>query len=157
MPFGPGFALNFVERIFFLSSRFTWKAFLINFNFVRETRQCKFVHNGFRKKFLLKVFFVWGYFHILFYITSYTFLYIKCTFMTSESFPVSYIIAIATCWTKSVKFTLSIAVHTGVLAKNQFWPVATQKKRIGEQLKEKSRRPLLARAALNAASLGCNW
>ena len=80
----------------------------------------------------------------------------KMYFMTSESLPVGYIIAIATCWTKSVKFTLSIAVHTGILAKNQFWPVATRKKRIGEQLKEKSRRPLLARAALSAASLGCN-
>ena len=43
-----------------------------------------------------------------------------------------------------------------VLAKNHFWLVATRKKRIGEQLKEKSRGPLLARAALNAASLGYN-
>ena len=46
----------------------------------------------------------------------------------------SYIIAVAARWTKSVKFTLSIAVHTGVRAKNHFWLVATQKKRIGEQL-----------------------
>ena len=46
----------------------------------------------------------------------------------------SYIIAVAARWTKSVKFTLSIAVHTGVLAKNRFWLVTTQKKRIGEQL-----------------------
>ena len=76
--------------------------------------------------------------------------------MTSESLPVGYIIAIATRWTKYVKFTLSIAVHTGVLAKNHFWLVATRKKRIGEQLKEKSRGPLLVRAALNAASLGYN-
>ena len=37
-------------------------------------------------------------------------------------------------WTKSLKFTLSIAVHGGGLAKNNFWLVATQKKRIGEQL-----------------------
>ena len=35
---------------------------------------------------------------------------------------------------KSFKFTLSIAVHRGGLAKNHFWLVATQKKRIGEQL-----------------------
>ena len=77
--------------------------------------------------------------------------------MTSESLPVGYIIAIAARWTKSVKFTLSIAVHTGVLAKNHFWLVATRKKRIGEQLKEKWRGPLLARAVLNAASLGYNW
>ena len=48
--------------------------------------------------------------------------------MTSESLPVGYIIAIAARWTKSVKFTLSIAVHTGVLAKNHFWLVATRKK-----------------------------
>ena len=41
--------------------------------------------------------------------------------MTSESLPVGYIIVIATRWTKSVKFTLSIAVHTGVLAKNHFF------------------------------------
>ena len=36
--------------------------------------------------------------------------------------------------TKSMKFTLLIAVHRGGLAKNHFWLVATQKKRIGEQL-----------------------
>ena len=59
--------------------------------------------------------------------------------MTSESRPVGYIIAIAARWTKSVKFTLSIA-----------------KKRIGEQLKERSRGSLLARAALHAASVGYN-
>ena len=73
-------------------------------------------------------------------------------------------------WTKSLKFTLSIAVHGGGLAKNHFWLVATQKKRIGEQLNYfwnmcpkpfswaknkrklfsdgKSRGPLLARVAL---------
>lgn len=34
--------------------------------------------------------------------------------------------------TKSVKFTLSIAVHAGGLAKNQFCRVTTEKKRIGE-------------------------
>ena len=76
--------------------------------------------------------------------------------MTSESLPVGYIIAIAARWTKSVKFTLSIAVHTGVLAKNNIWLVATRKKKIGEQLKGKWRGPLLVRAALNAAFLGCN-
>ena len=60
----------------------------------------------------------------------------------------------------------SIAVHTGGLAKYHFWPVATQKRRIGEQLNcfwnlcpaknkrklffdGKSRGLLLARAALN--------
>ena len=47
---------------------------------------------------------------------------------------VSYIVAVAARWTKSLKFTLSIAVHRGGLAKNHFWLVATQKKRIGEQL-----------------------
>ena len=34
---------------------------------------------------------------------------------------------------KSVKFTPSIAVHTGGLTRSKFWPVATQKKRMGEQ------------------------
>ena len=70
-----------------------------------------------------------------------------------------------------MKFTLSIAVHRGGLAKNHFWLVATQKKRIGEQLSYflnmchvafswakckrkmfsdgKSRGPLLTRAALD--------
>ena len=76
---------------------------------------------------------------------------------------------------KNVKFTLSIAVHTGGLAENDFWlvHVETQKKqRIREQLNyfwnmcpnpfswakmknqflwQKSRRPLLARAALSNA------
>ena len=37
-------------------------------------------------------------------------------------------------WTKSLKFTLSIAVHGGGLAKNHFLLVTVQKKRIGEQL-----------------------
>ena len=82
----------------------------------------------------------------------------------------SYITANAARWIKSVKFTLSIAVHRGGLAKNHFWLVATQKERIGEQLNYfwnmwpkpfswaknkrelfsdgKSRGPLLARAAL---------
>ena len=93
---------------------------------------------------------------ILYYILHFSVHKILFTFITSESLSVSYIIAIAARWTKSVKFTLSIAVHTGVLAKNHFWLVATRKKRIGEQLKEKSRGPLLVRAALNAASLGYN-
>ena len=93
---------------------------------------------------------------ILYYILHFSVHKIFFTFMTSESLSVSYVIAIAARWTKSVKFTLSIAVHTGVLAKNHFWLVATRKKRIGEQLKEKSRGPLLVRAALNAASLGYN-
>ena len=69
--------------------------------------------------------------------------------MTSESLSVTYVIAIAARWKKSVKFTLSIAVHTGVLAKNHIWLVATRKKKIGEQLKGKWRGPLLVRAALN--------
>ena len=34
----------------------------------------------------------------------------------------------------SVKFTFLVAVHTVGLAKNDFWLVATQKKRIGEEL-----------------------
>ena len=46
----------------------------------------------------------------------------------------SCIIAVAAHWTKFVKLTLSITVHWGGLAKNHFWPVATQKKGIGEQL-----------------------
>ena len=83
----------------------------------------------------------------------------------------SYIVIVAARWTKSLKFTLSIAVHRGGLAKNHFWLVATQKKRIGEQLsyfwnmcpeafswakykrkmfsEGKSRGPLLTRAALD--------
>ena len=86
----------------------------------------------------------------------------------------SYIIAVAARWTKSVKFTLSIAVYRGGLAKNHFWLVATQKKRIGEQLNYfwnmcpkpfswaknkrklfsvgKSRGPLLARVALKLSN-----
>ena len=88
----------------------------------------------------------------------------------------SHIIAVAARWTKSLKFTLSIAVHTGGLAKNYFWLVATQKKKkkIGEQLNYlwnmcpkpfswtknkrklfsdgKSRGALLARAALNLSA-----
>ena len=47
---------------------------------------------------------------------------------------VSYIVAVAAHWTKSFKFTFSMAVHRGGLAKNYFWLVATQKKRIGEYL-----------------------
>ena len=81
----------------------------------------------------------------------------------------SYTVAVAARWTKSLKFTLSIAVHRGGPAKNHFCPVAMQKKRIGEKLNyflimcrkpswaknktklfsdEKSRGPLLAGAAL---------
>ena len=76
MPFGPGFALNFIQRIFFPFFTFHVKGLCNQLYFVGDTRQCNVVHNGFRKKFFLKVF-VWDYFHILFYITSYTFLYIK--------------------------------------------------------------------------------
>ena len=47
---------------------------------------------------------------------------------------VSYVVAVAARWTKSLKFTLSIAIHRGGPAKNHFWLVAKQKKRIGEQL-----------------------
>ena len=47
---------------------------------------------------------------------------------------VSYIVAVTVGWTKSFKFTLSMAVHRGSLAKDHFWLVATQKKRVGEQL-----------------------
>ena len=67
---------------------------------------------------------------ILYYILHFSVHKIFFTFITSESLSVSYIIAIAARWTKSVKFTLSIAVHTGVPAKNHFWLVATRKKRI---------------------------
>ena len=76
---------------------------------------------------------------ILYYILHFSVHKIFFTFITSEPLSVSYIIAIAARLTKSVKFTLSIAVHTGILAKNHFWPVATRKKRIEEELKGKSR------------------
>ena len=46
----------------------------------------------------------------------------------------SYIVAVVARWTKSLKLTLSIAVHRGGLAKNDFWLVTKQKKKIGEQL-----------------------
>ena len=46
----------------------------------------------------------------------------------------SYIIAVAARWTKSVKLAISIADHTSDLAKNRFWLVATQMKSIGEEL-----------------------
>ena len=47
---------------------------------------------------------------------------------------VSSTIAVAAPSTKAVKFKLSIVVHTGGLAKNQFWLAATRKKkRIREQ------------------------
>ena len=49
---------------------------------------------------------------------------------------VSYIVTVAARWTKSLKFTLSIDVHFCGLAKNHFWLVTTQKKRIGEQLND---------------------
>ena len=109
---------------------------------------------------------------ILYYILHFSVHNIFFTFITSESLSVSYIIAITARWTKSVKFTLSIAVHTGVLAKNHFWLLTAQKKRIGEQLNYfwdmcpkpfpwvknkrklssdgKLRGPFLARAALNS-------
>ena len=93
---------------------------------------------------------------ILYYILHFSVYTTFFTFITSESLSVSYIIVIAAHWTKSVKFALSIAVHTGVLAKNHIWLVATRKKKIGEQLKGKWRGPLLVRAALNVAFLGCN-
>ena len=52
---------------------------------------------------------------ILYYILNFSVHKIFFTFMTSESLSVSYDIAIASRWTKSVKFTLSIAVHMGVV------------------------------------------
>ena len=94
---------------------------------------------------------------ILYYILHFSVHNIFFTFITSESLSVSYIIAIAARWTKSVKFTLSIAVHTGVPAKNHSWPVATRKKENSRTTKrEVERGPLLVRAALNAAFLGYN-
>ena len=48
--------------------------------------------------------------------------------MTSESLPVGYIIAIATRWTKSVKFTLSIVVHTGCTGQKSFLACGDAKK-----------------------------
>ena len=65
---------------------------------------------------------------ILYYILHFSVHKIFFTFMTSESLSVSYIIAIAARWTKSVKFTLSIAVHSGVLAKNHFLACGDAKK-----------------------------
>ena len=41
----------------------------------------------------------------------------------------SYIIAVSARWEKSVKFTFSIAVHTGGLAKNDFWLVTTKERK----------------------------
>ena len=82
----------------------------------------------------------------------------------------SYIVADAARWTKSLKFTLSIAVDRGGLAKNNFFGLWRRKKRELDWKKEnwmcpkpfsqaknkrklfsdgKSRRPLLARVALN--------
>ena len=46
---------------------------------------------------------------------------------------VNYTITVAACSTKAVKFTLSIVVYTGGLAKSQFALVARQKKRIGKR------------------------
>ena len=74
-------------------------------------------------------------------------------------------------WTKSLKSTLSIAVHRGGLAKNDFWLVATQKKRIGEQLNyfwnmcpkpfswAKNKRKLFFRREVQriALSESCTW
>ena len=87
----------------------------------------------------------------------------------------SYIVTAAARWTKSLKLTLSITVRRVGLAKNDFWLVVKQKKRIGEQLnyflnvcpqpfswaknkrkllsEGKSRGPLLAGAALKQFSL----
>ena len=89
---------------------------------------------------------------------------------------VSSTIAVAAPSTKAVKFKLSIVVHTGGLAKNQFWLAATRKKRElennqtifqtcvlnpfqGQKIKEnffldgKSRGSLLARTALNTSAV----
>ena len=149
--------LNFIQRICFLSSRFTWKTCVINFNLLGKLVNAKSFTTDSEKVFVKSFWMRLISYSILYYILHFSVHKIFFTFMTSESLSVSYIIAIAARWTKSVKFTLSIAVHTGVLAKNHFWLVATRKKRIGEQLKGKSRGPLLVRAALNAAFLGYNW
>ena len=89
---------------------------------------------------------------------------------------VSSTIAVAAPSTKAVKFKLSIVVHTGGLAKNQFWLAATRKKKRireqpnyfqtcvlnpfqGQKIKEnffldgKSRGSLLARTALNTSAV----
>ena len=77
VPFGSGFTLDFIQAICFLSSHFKWKSCLSSqLQFVGENRQCKIVHNGIQKKVFVKSF-VWGYFHILFHNTSYTFLNIN--------------------------------------------------------------------------------
>ena len=49
---------------------------------------------------------------ILYYILHFSVHKTFFTFITSESLSVSYIIVIAARWTKSLKFTLSIAVHS---------------------------------------------
>ena len=126
--------------------------------FVGETRQWQCRSQRIQKKVFAKSFCMRLLsYSILYHILHFSVHKIFFTFIASEPLSVSYIIAIAARWTKSVKFTLSIAVHTGVLAKNHIWLVATRKKKIGEQLKGKWRGPLLVRAALNAAFLGCNW
>ena len=58
-------------------------------------------------------------------------LFLRCWWMEARDIPA---VAVAARWTKSLKFILSIAIHRGGLAKNHFRLVATQKKRIGEQL-----------------------
>ena len=59
----------------------------------------------------------------------------------------SYIIAVAARWTKSVKFTLLITVHTGGLA-TLLTPFLKKKKEKKIFSNGKSRGPLSARAAL---------
>ena len=60
MPFGPGFALNFIQRIFFLSSRFTWKACVINFillgNSPVQCRSQRIQKKVFAKSFCTRIF-----------------------------------------------------------------------------------------------------
>ena len=46
----------------------------------------------------------------------------------------TYIVAVAVRWTKSLKFTLLIAFHMGGLAKKSVLACGDVKKRIGEQL-----------------------
>ena len=57
VPSDRGFALDFIQGICFLSSRFTWKACLSSqLQFVGKNRQCKIVHHGIQRKVFVKGF-----------------------------------------------------------------------------------------------------
>ena len=105
-----------------------------------QSRSQRFQKKFFAKSFCMRLLL----YSILYYILHFSVHKIFIYFITSESLSVSYVIAIAARWTISVKFTLSIALHTGVLAKIYFWLVATRKKRMEEQLKREVERTALS-------------